>query len=187
MKTLIKTSNEIRFSETLFRGKFLSFCLVLILFTGTVSAEPLSNFAFYNLKEERIILSSSLSDLSEKDVLILNFTGSTCRPCKEQIPILLDLTKRTNLSLAGKGKVLLWVVFVGDDFRTGKEYSELLKLQNAAEVLVDPLSSSYSQVKIGGLPTVLILNSKQEILFKSEGFQESSTAALKRFLNSLGK
>ncbi|WP_406600658.1 TlpA family protein disulfide reductase [Leptospira sanjuanensis] len=187
MKTRIKTSSVVRFLKAMFREKFISLCMFLILFAGTVSAEPLSNFAFYNLKEERIILSSFLGNLSDNDVLILNFTGSTCNPCKEQVPILLDLTKRTNVSLAGKGKVFLWVVFVGDDFRTGKEYSEFLKLQNAAEVLIDPLSSSYSQVRIAGLPTVLILNSKREILFKSEGFQESSTAALKRFLDSLGK
>lgn len=54
----------------------------------------MDNFAFYNLMEERIVLSDFLKDFSEKDILILNFTGSQCKPCKEQVPILLDLVKK---------------------------------------------------------------------------------------------
>ncbi len=100
---------------------------------------------------------------STKDILILNFTGSQCKPCKEQVPILLDLIKRTNIEADGKWKVFFRIVFVGDDFQTGKEYSNLLNLSNKAETLVDPLSTSYKRVKIVGLPTVLILNSKREI------------------------
>ncbi|TGL92759.1 hypothetical protein EHQ76_19505 [Leptospira barantonii] len=161
--------------------------LFLILSLGTLGAEPISNFAFYNLKEERIVLSNSLENFSEKDVLILNFTGSQCKPCKEQVPVLLNLTAQSNLSAVGKWKTHLWIVFVGDDFRTGKEYSDLLKLGGVAESLVDPLSSSYSQVKIKGVPTVFILNRNREILFRSEGYTPAGVASLKNFLSSFGK
>ncbi|WP_061249890.1 TlpA family protein disulfide reductase [Leptospira alstonii] len=186
MDEVVKTDNTKRvFGMNFEKYPFLLFVLILPL--GTVCAESFSNIAFYNLKEERLVLSASLKEFSPRDVLILNFTGSRCKPCKEQIPVLLDFAKQTNISAAGKRKVFLWVVFVGDDFKTGKEYSNLLKLENAAETLVDPLSSSYTQAKISGLPTVFVLNSNREILFKTEGYNESGTAALKNFLFSLGK
>ncbi len=87
----------------------------------------------------------------------------------------------------GNGRYFFWIVFVGDDFQTGKEYSNLLNLSNKAETLVDPLSTSYKRVKIVGLPTVLILNSKREIFFKTEGYNQSGMNELKKFLSSWGK
>lgn len=52
--------------------------------------------------------------------------------------------------------------------------------------MVDPLSTSYKRVKIVGLPTVLILNSKREIFFKTEGYNQSGMNDLKIFI-FLGK
>lgn len=186
MRERFKT-RKIRLCTALFDRSSAFLFLFLLLPLGTVFAEPLSNFAFYNLKEERIILANSLENFSEKDVLILNFTGSQCKPCKEQVPVLLNLAAQTNLSATGNWKTHLWIVFVGDDFRTGKEYSNLLKLGGIAETLVDPLSSSYSQVKIKGVPTVFILNRNREILFQSEGYTPSGVSSLRNFLSSLGK
>ncbi|MBM9499056.1 thioredoxin family protein [Leptospira sp. 201903071] len=167
--------------------KIISFLILFLTFWGTVSSEPLSNFAFYNLKKERIVLSDSLREFSKKDILILNFTGSSCKPCKEQVPILLSLAKKANLSSLGEFRIRFWIVFVGDDFQTGKEYSKILKLEDETEILIDPLSSSYSQAKISGLPTVILLDQKQGILLKTEGYTEAGTNALENFLNSLGK
>ncbi|AAN48568.1 thioredoxin-like protein [Leptospira interrogans str. 2003000735] len=172
------------FCKTLYK-KYLF--LIFILPLDATFSEPLDNFAFYNLSKERIVLSDFLKKFSTKDILILNFTGSQCKPCKEQVPILLDLIKRTNIEADGKWKVFFWIVFVGDDFQTGKEYSNLLNLSNKAETLVDPLSTSYKRVKIVGLPTVLILNSKREIFFKTEGYNQSGMNDLKKFLSSWGK
>ncbi|MBM9579002.1 thioredoxin family protein [Leptospira sp. 201903070] len=167
--------------------KIISFLILFLASFGTASSEPISNFAFYNLKKERIVLFDSLREFSKRDILILNFTGSSCKPCKEQVPILLNLTKKANISSRGEFRVRFWIVFVGDDFQTGNEYSKILKLENETEILIDPLSSSYSQVKISGLPTVILLDQKQEILLKTEGFTESGTKALENFLISLGK
>lgn len=89
--------------------------------------------------------------------------------------------------MAGRWKLFFWIVFVGDDFQTGKEYSNLLNLSNNAETMVDPLSSSYKQVKIVGLPAVFILNSQREILLKTEGYNQSGMKDLKKFLSSWGK
>ncbi len=172
-------------SNVIFYKKYLF--LIFILPLGTTLSEPLDNFAFYNLKEERIVLSDFLKKFSAKDILMLNFTGSQCKPCKEQVPILLDLVKKTNIEATGKWKVFFWIVFVGDDFQIGKEYSNLLNLSNDAETFVDPLSSSYKQIKIVGLPAVFILNSKREILLKTEGYNQSGTNELKNFLSSWGK
>ncbi|WP_420843540.1 TlpA family protein disulfide reductase [Leptospira adleri] len=167
--------------------KSLSILILFLTSWGTVSSEPLSNFAFYNLKKERIVLSDSLREFSKKDLLILNFTGSTCKPCKEQVPILQRLTKQANLLSQRGHKVKLWIVFVGDDFDTGKEYSKILKLEKETETLVDPLASSYDQAKINGLPTVFVLDGKQEILLRIEGFTEAGNVSLENFLNSFTK
>ncbi|AOP35911.1 hypothetical protein A0128_04730 [Leptospira tipperaryensis] len=174
-------------TKTLISKKILSILILFLVPLGTAFSEPLSNFAFYNLKKERIVLSDSIREFSKKDLLILNFTGSTCKPCKEQVPILLRLVKQINLSSRGEFKVRFWIVFVGDDFKTGKEYSKILKLENDTEVLIDPLSSSYSQAKISGLPTVFLLDGKQEILLKIEGYTDAGTLSLENFLNSLVK
>ncbi|WP_420870540.1 TlpA family protein disulfide reductase [Leptospira adleri] len=167
--------------------KSLSILILFLNSWGTVWSEPLSNFAFYNLKKERIVLSDSLREFSKKDLLILNFTGSTCKPCKEQVPILQRLTKQANLLSQRGHKVKLWIVFVGDDFDTGKEYSKILKLEKETETLVDPLASSYDQAKITGLPTVFVLDGKQEILLRIEGFTEAGNVSLENFLNSFTK
>ncbi|EMP07464.1 hypothetical protein LEP1GSC124_4117 [Leptospira interrogans serovar Pyrogenes str. 200701872] len=93
------------FCKTLYK-KYLF--LIFILPLDATFSEPLDNFAFYNLSKERIVLSDFLKKFSTKDILILNFTGSQCKPCKEQVPILLDLIKRTNIEADGK-----WKVFFG--------------------------------------------------------------------------
>ncbi len=165
--------------------KNISFLFLFLIPLGTGSSEPLSNFAFYNLKRERIVLSDSLREFSKKDIVILNFTGSTCQPCKEQVPVLQRLTKEANLSSRGEFRIRFWVIFVGDDFRTGQEYSKILKLEKVTEVLIDPLSASYSQIKIVGLPTVFVLDGNQEVLLKTEGFTKEGTNSLENFLHSL--
>ncbi|XDD51109.1 TlpA family protein disulfide reductase [Leptospira sp. WS92.C1] len=167
--------------------RFLFIFSIFIFSLGTSCSETVSNFAFFNLREKRMILSESLKEFSKDDILILNFTGSTCKPCKEQVPILLNLTQKSNSSPTQKGRVFLWIIFVGDDFQTGREYSHFLNLEKHAEVLVDPLSSSYSQAGIIGLPTVLIINSKQEIIFKTEGYNEPGTEAFRNFMTSFFK
>ncbi|UML79515.1 thioredoxin family protein [Leptospira kirschneri] len=180
-----KKKTSMKFFVKFFYKKYIF--LIFILPLDATFSEPLDNFAFYNLKEERVVLSDFLKKFSAKDILILNFTGSRCKPCKEQVPILLDLVKRTNIEVAGRWKLFFWIVFVGDDFQTGKEYSNLLNLSNNAETMVDPLSSSYKQVKIVGLPAVFILNSQREILLKTEGYNQSGMNDLKKFLSSWGK
>lgn len=187
MRGVFQIQRGIRIYTAFLRVQSIFLFLFVLFFFGTEAAEPLSNFAFYNLRMERIVLADSLKNFSEKDILILNFTGSQCKPCKEQVPALLNLAAQTDLSASGKWKTHLWVVFVGDDFQTGKEYSKLLKLDGIAETLADPLSSSYSQAKITGVPTVFILNRNREILFKSEGYNEQAVATLKNFLKSLEK
>ncbi|TGM58310.1 hypothetical protein EHQ97_07685 [Leptospira adleri] len=182
-----KKSDGRKGPRLLISKKSLSILILFLNSWGTVWSEPLSNFAFYNLKKERIVLSDSLREFSKKDLLILNFTGSTCKPCKEQVPILQRLTKQANLLSQRGHKVKLWIVFVGDDFDTGKEYSKILKLEKETETLVDPLASSYDQAKITGLPTVFVLDGKQEILLRIEGFTEAGNVSLENFLNSFTK
>ncbi|MDV6237551.1 hypothetical protein CH379_018110 [Leptospira ellisii] len=167
-------------------GPDLIFVLTIFIpFFGTVSGESLSNFAFFNLKSERIVLSEFLKNVADEDLVFVHFTGSACKPCKEQVPILLDWIKFRNGIV--KSRIHLWVIFVGDSWETANEYSDLLRLRSAAEVLIDPFSSSYSLAKIAGLPSILIVDRNREIRFKSEGFNETSTETLRKFLDSLPK
>ncbi|TGK36395.1 hypothetical protein EHQ12_01720 [Leptospira gomenensis] len=164
-------------------GILISVFTLFIPFRGTVFGESLSNFAFFNLKSERIVLSDFLKEVAEEDLLLVHFTGSACAPCKEQVPLLMDWIKFRNGTV--KGRIYLWVIFVGDSLETANEYSNLLKLSSAAEVFNDPFSSSYLHAKISGLPSIVIVDRNRKIRFKAEGFNEVSTETLRNFLDSL--
>ncbi|TGK01483.1 TlpA family protein disulfide reductase [Leptospira langatensis] len=151
--------------------------LICIVLSVNVFAEDkdlklIPNIPLYTLDMERKTLYQELENLKEGDLVIINFTSSNCPPCKEEVPNLLQYSKKWNLSNP-KNRLHLWIVFLGDDAISASEFAKSLGVQKPTSVYFDSFQTSMRILDFPGTPTTFVLR-KKEILFKEFGYTEAN-------------
>ncbi|MBN2161147.1 MAG: TlpA family protein disulfide reductase [Spirochaetes bacterium] len=155
---------------------FELFIILTTLFSNNDDIGALNNeapnVAFYNLDGVRLILYAMLNKLANDNVVIINFTSIYCRPCKKEIPELVDIVKRS------KGSRLMFVF---------NETPQAVSPEAARFGIYD---ISYSdtlgsiQMKFGvkRYPVTFVISKKRRILGRFEGYSKKNIEAIIRLV-----
>ncbi len=153
--------------------------LFFLIVSGAVSSESLiPNFPLTRLENGKVFaMHKELSLLEDDSLLVLNFTQSSCKPCKKEIPELLSLSKLNP-------KMKLALVFIGD---TDKDVTKTLKDLNVPQettVLLDRLETCYDKLSFKGVPNTFIINKNKVILSRLEGYNDENMVKLRSLLKN---
>ena len=152
------------------------FLFVFLFCFPLFSQEHISNFPLTRLESGKVFaMHKEVSALEDGSFLVLNFTQSTCKPCKKEIPELLSLSKSNP-----KMKVVL--VFVGD---IDKEVVRTLKELDVPQdtlVLLDRLETSFDKLNFRGVPHTFVIGKNKTIIARLEGYNDSNMQMLRSIL-----
>lgn len=153
--------------------KTILWVLISLLSFGSLAADPndqseVRNIPLYSLDLERKTLYQELDQIPDEDLVILNFTSSDCPPCKEEIPNLLEYSKKWNASHP-KRKLHLWIIFVGDDPGSVFDLANELGIKRQTSLYFDSLQTSMRILEFPGTPTSMVVQ-KKKIIFKEYGY-----------------
>ncbi len=163
-------------------GKILILFLSFPIFAETPSSDKISNIPLYTLDLERKTLYQELDRLKESDIVIVNFTSSNCPPCKEEVPHLLEYSKKWN-STHKQNRLHLWIVFLEDDAESASKFASSIGIQSQSSIYFDRLSTSMRILEFPGTPTTFVVRNKN-ILFKEFGYTDKNWNKLVSLLES---
>ncbi|HMV45472.1 MAG TPA: redoxin domain-containing protein [Leptospiraceae bacterium] len=161
--------------------KTIKILLIFFISLELVSSE-VHNLPVYDLQDERYTIHSTLSNFTKEKLLLINFTNSNCKPCKIEIPKLLQLHEK----LSSQGLVL-WIVFVGDNNDTIEPLVKEFGIGDNVKVMKDPLEISYKRMKFTGVPANFIVSKNKEISYTSIGYTDQKQKALEKKVEELMK
>ena len=156
----------------------LSILIIFLFSFGVEAVGPKApDFALYDIQGKRIELHEELSKVEKEDLLVINFTSSTCKPCRLEIPRLLGLHENLN-----KQGLHVWIVFLGDIQRTIEQLVVELKIPANVRVLKDLLETSYDRYEFDGVPASIVLDTKGNVLHFVQGYNEEKFKALQSLI-----
>jgi thiol-disulfide isomerase/thioredoxin len=143
-----------------------------------LSQEFVPNFPLTRLETGKVFaMHKEVNALEDGSYLVLNFTMSTCKPCKKEVPELVSLSKSIP-------KMKLVLIFIGD---IDKEVIKTLKDLNVPQetlVLLDRLETSYDKLNFRGVPHTFVIHKNKTILGRLEGYTEENMDKLKTLLKN---
>lgn len=140
--------------------------LITILGFLSFGGIALSSQNFYNSRLDNTDGESvQLKDVKGKKLTVLDFWATWCKPCIKAIPELIELSDKYSDSD---------VAFVGINVDSPRNRAKVkpfsASLGITYPVLLDIDQVLSSELMIGALPTLIILNSTGEIVFTHQGY-----------------
>ncbi|MFB5650907.1 TlpA family protein disulfide reductase [Leptospira wolffii] len=163
-------------------GAILVLLICYPVFSQKENAIRIPNIPLYTLDLERKTLYQELDRLGNSDLVVVNFTSSDCPPCKEEVPKLLEYSRKWN-SDPKRIHLHLWIVFLGDDSDSASKFASELGVQNKSAVFFDSLQTSMRILEFPGTPTTFLLRNKN-ILFREYGYTNENWNKLVSLLES---
>ncbi|MCB1177064.1 MAG: redoxin domain-containing protein [Leptospiraceae bacterium] len=158
---------------------FLLFLFLIIPNFG----EDVHNLPVYDLQDERFTIHQEIETHKDKKLLLINFTNSNCKPCKLEIPKLIEMKEKYN-----SAGLVLWIVFVGDSSEIIMKMKKDLSIKDDIKVFKDPLEISYKRMNFSGVPTNFLIDNTKNIIYKSSGFTDAKMRTLEnKISNNLKK
>ena len=147
--------------KNLLGKKILRVGLVLAasLFAATASADPAPDFTLQSSTGDNV----RLAELRGQ-VVMLNFWASWCGPCRTEMPLLDEMSKR--YSAAG---FALYGVNVEEDNTDAKKL--IKELGVTFPILYDTESKASSLYSVDAMPTTVMIDKKGEIRFVNRGYK----------------
>jgi thiol-disulfide isomerase/thioredoxin len=164
--------------------KILLFSFLLLsveILHGELPLKTAPNFAITRTDDERVVLYQALETLKEGELLVINFTGTTCKPCKVEIPRMMEFRKNLDLK---SSKLHLWVVFVGDDKDKVTETGKSLGITKDIAIFYDPLGASYNRFQFEGVPATFVIDRSGAIVYNEIGYNEDKFSRLTTFIKN---
>ncbi len=128
--------------------------------TGAYKGELAKNFQLLNGRGEKVML----SNFRGKKVMI-NFFATWCAPCQEEMPLLVELSKKIN-----KEKLVIIGVNVTKEESNPNNVQEFIKhFQIQFEVLYDEDGKVMDDYQLIGIPTTILINEKGKIVDRLNG------------------
>jgi len=121
----------------------------------------------------------SLADYKGK-VVLLNFWGTWCPPCRQEMPSMEHLYKR----LHDKGFVVLAV----NQTETSEDvfiYTSQLSVTPTFEILYDKKSDVAAEYRVVGLPTTYLIDKKGNIRYRAVGGRDFDSPRVEQQISSL--
>jgi peroxiredoxin len=137
----------------------LGFIFAAGVFATTVSADPAPDFTLQSSSGENVRLAEQRGQ-----VVMLNFWASWCGPCRTEMPLLDEMSKR--YSAAG---FVLYGVNVEEDNTDAKKLIKDLGV--TFPILYDTESKASSLYNVDAMPTTVVIDKKGEIRFVNRGYK----------------
>ena len=122
-------------------------------------AEPAQDFTLPSSSGENVRLAEQRGQ-----VVMLNFWASWCGPCRQEMPLLDEMSKR--YSSAG---FVLYGVNVEEDNTDAKKLIQQLGV--TFPILYDAESKASSLYNVDAMPTTVLIDKKGEIRFVNRGYK----------------
>ncbi len=147
----------------------------LILSGGMLNA-GISDFKLPDLENHR----QSYSQLKGEKLTVLDFWATWCKPCLRSIPILTELYDR----FSDQG-----VEFIGINIDSPRNLPKVRPVSKSLginyPVLLDSNSELMGKLHITVVPTLLILNTEDEIIYRHQGYRPGDEQILSEKINEL--
>ena len=149
---------------------------VLILSANSLIAAKLDNFTLKDLDNKK----TTFTDIKGEELTIINFWATWCKPCSREIPKLVDLYNKYK----EKG-----IQFIGINVDSPRNMSKVRPFANSLginyPVLLDSNSELIATLQITAMPTVLIVNSDNEIIYVHRGYRPGDEDILNNEIDKL--
>lgn len=145
--------------------RFHSLVVILALVASaalslSASADPAPDFTLPSSTGENVRLAEQRGQ-----VVMLNFWASWCGPCRKEMPLLDEMSKRY-----GAAGFVLYGVNVEEDNTDAKKLIKQLGV--TFPILYDTESKASSLYNVDAMPTTVLIDKKGEIRFVNRGYKE---------------
>jgi thiol-disulfide isomerase/thioredoxin len=138
---------------------FLS--LLLFLCASVITGPKVHNFSLKNLENR----TTSYEDLKGENLTVIDFWATWCKPCIKSIPKFVEMNEK----LAPQG-----VSFIGISVDGPRNLSKVKPFAKSLginyPVLLDTDNSLMARLRVQAVPTLLIVNSDDEVVYFHEGY-----------------
>jgi len=148
----------------------------LFLFAMPVFAGKLPDFRLQDLNNKTV----SYSQLKGKTLTVLDFWATWCKPCVRSIPKLVELHKQYEKQ---------GVRFIGINVDGTRNLSKVKpfahSLNIAYPVLLDVNNEIMNKLKVTAMPTIIITDAEDEIVFFHQGYRPGDEKTLEEEIKKL--
>ncbi len=150
--------------------------MILTIFANTLFAAILDDFTLKDLNNQKV----TFSQLQGEKLTILDFWATWCKPCSREIPKLVDLYAKYK----DKG-----VQFIGINVDGPRNTPKVRPFANSLginyPVLLDSNSELMARLQVTVMPTVLIVDSDNEIVYVHRGYRPGDEEILQEEIDKL--
>ena len=149
-----------------------------LVFTAVTWAATIPEFKLKNLENHRV----SYSDLKGSKLTIIDFWATWCKPCLRAIPKLVEL----NNEFGAQGAAI-----IGINVDSPRNTPKIKPYARSAginyPVLLDLNSEVSQELRVSVLPTLMIVNSDDEIVFVHQGYRPGDEKMIREKIINLLK
>ncbi|MEQ8524904.1 TlpA disulfide reductase family protein [Gracilimonas sp.] len=135
--------------------------LLLFVTASVISGPKVHNFKLKNLDNRTV----SYEDLKGEKLTVIDFWATWCKPCIKSIPKFVEMNER----LESQG-----VQFIGISVDGPRNLSKVKPFAKSLgvdyPVLLDTDNNVMSRLRVQAVPTLLIVNSDDEVVYFHEGY-----------------
>lgn len=155
-----------------------SILVAALLFSATVFVKAQAVFDI-SVKDINGQL-TSIAEVSQGDIIVLDFWATWCKPCVKSIPKLNKLSEKYEANE---------VSFVGINQDSPRNTNKVKPFVNSMgvsyPVLLDPEQELMSELLVVSYPTLIVLNRNAEVLFFHEGYTPGDEHLIEEEINKL--
>jgi len=152
------------------------FAIFLFIVTTTVFAGKVPDFRLQNLDNKTV----SYSQLKGKKLTVIDFWATWCKPCVRSIPKLVKLHEQYE-----KQGVQFIGVNVDGTRNLPKIKPFVHSLKIAYPVLLDVNNDLMNKLKVTAMPTLIIANAEDEIIFFHQGYRPGDEKTIEAEIKKL--
>ena len=139
----------------------LSILILLLLLPHTEANQSIYNFKLKNLDNRTV----SYQDLKGENLTVIDFWATWCKPCLKSIPKLIEMSEE----LEDEG-----VQFIGVSVDGPRNLNKVKPFARSVgiyyPILLDTDNSVMGRIGVRAVPSLLVVNSKDEIVYFHEGY-----------------
>ncbi|RNC84505.1 MAG: TlpA family protein disulfide reductase [Balneola sp.] len=152
--------------------------LAILVFLGSLSVAPpkVNNFRLKNLDNR----TTTYKDIKGDTYTVIDFWATWCKPCIKSIPKLVEISKEFETE---------GVNFVGISIDSPRNQAKVKPFVRSLgveyDVLLDPNSEVMGRLGVQAVPTLLIINQDDEIIYFHEGYKPGEEVEIREKILSL--